>query len=263
MTDRADYGIDAPGVIRNLAVCGGASLLVAVLALTGVLPRELTLTPAQDVRIGFPLVPMGLSAGLSLVATACWMYFGARYGKVAERDKLLDQLDWKGDERVLDVGCGRGLILVGAARRLKTGSAVGVDIWNAQDLSGNRADVPLRNAALEGVAERVSVKTADMRTLPFPDGHFDVVVSRAAIHNLDSADARKAAIREIARVLAPGGRALIVDIRHHGEYASTFAAQGCEPRRLDSPLAAAVVTLGTMGSLRPHTLLARKAAPAA
>lgn len=256
MTDRADYGIDAPGVVRNLAVCGAAALLVAGASVAGLLPPVLT-TPGS-VRISFPLVPMGLSAGLSLVGVACWMYLGSRHGKLAERDKFLDQLAWRGDERVLDVGCGRGLILVGAARRLKTGSAVGVDIWNAQDLSGNRADVPLRNATLEGVAERVSVQTADMRKLPFPDGHFDVVVSRAAIHNLDSADERRAAIGEIARVLAPGGQALIVDIRHHGEYAAAFAAHGCEPRRLDSPLASALVTLGTMGSLRPHTLLARK-----
>lgn len=60
-------------------------------------------------------------------------------------------------------------------------------------------------------------------------------------------------------MLAPGGQALILDIRHHGEYAAAFAAHGCEPRRLDSPLASALVTLGTMGSLRPRTLLARRA----
>ena len=258
MGERADYGIDAPGVVRNLAVCGAAALLVAGASAAGLLPPAPTLA-IGEVRIGFPLVSMGLSAGLALVATAGWMYWGSRHGKIAERDKLLDQLEWRGDERVLDLGCGRGLILVGAARRLQTGSAVGVDVWNAQDLSGNRAEVPLRNAALEGVAERVSVQTGDMRKLPFPDGHFDVVVSRAAIHNLYAPDERAAAIREIARVLAPGGRALIVDIRHHAEYAAAFAAHGCEPRRLDSPLAAALVTLGTMGSLRPHTLLARKA----
>jgi len=38
---------------------------------------------------------------------------------------------------VLDVGCGRGLLLIGAARRLTTGKAVGVDIWQAEDRVGN------------------------------------------------------------------------------------------------------------------------------
>ena len=75
------------------------------------------------------------------------MYFGSKYGKIAEREKLLKYIAWTGRERVLDVGCGRGLILVGAAKHLTTGHAVGIDIWQAEDLSGNRAEVPLGNAA--------------------------------------------------------------------------------------------------------------------
>jgi len=256
MSERADYGIDAPGVVRNLAVCGAAALLLGIAALGGLIPRVVTLSPTSAVSIGFPLVGPGLSAGISLLAAAGWMYFGSRHGKIAERDKLLDRIEWRGDERVLDVGCGRGLILVGAARRLTTGSAVGVDIWQSEDLSGNRAEVPLKNADLEGVAGRVEVQTADMRKLPFPDASFDVVVSRAAIHNLYSRDERAAAVREIARVLRPGGRALIVDIRHMPDHCRTFAAQGCEARLLDSRLASVLCAVVTCGSLRPNTLLA-------
>jgi SAM-dependent methyltransferase len=129
---------------------------------------------------------------------------------------------------VLDVGCGRGLLLIGAAKRLKSGRATGVDLWQAEDLSGNRPDVPLKNAALEGVAERVVVETADMRRLPFPDASFDVVVSRAAIHNLYKAPDRAAAIREIARALKPGASAVISDIRHHPEYVRTSQQSGCK-----------------------------------
>jgi len=111
------------------------------------------------------------------------------------------------------------------------------------------------------VADRVAIETGDMRKLPFPDGTFDVVVSRAAIHNLyDRAD-REQAIREIARVLKPGGEALIDDIRHLGEYAGTFAASGCpDVHPVGSPVAAAFWTLLTLGSLRPGTLHARKTA---
>lgn len=165
----------------------------------------------------------------------------------------------RGSEHVLDIGCGRGLLLVGAARRLTSGKAVGVDIWQSQDLSGNLAEVPLRNAALEGVADRVSVETADMRKLPFPDASIDVVVSRAAIHNLYAAADRIAAIKEIARVLRPGGQAVIADIRHHAEYVGAFQAAGAfDIRRIDSPVASALTALLTMGSLRPHTFVARK-----
>jgi arsenite methyltransferase len=66
-----------------------------------------------------------------------------------------------------------------------------------------------------------------MRGLPFPDAAFDVVVSKAAIHNLYAPAERAKAIGEIARVLEPNGLALIDDIRHHCEYVATFAAHGC------------------------------------
>src|SRR6185295_19128098 len=102
---------------------------------------------------------------------------------------------------------------------LTTGKATGIDIWQTQDLSGNKMEATLENARREGVAGRVEIQTADMRKMPFSDGTFDVVVSRAAIHNLYDAGDRAAAIREIARVMKPGFLALIEDIRHFRQYA--------------------------------------------
>jgi SAM-dependent methyltransferase len=256
---RPDYGIDAPGVIRNLAIAGVLALSLAIASRIGVLPEAIVIPVGKDAAIRIPIFPTGLWSAVGLLAGAVWMYLGSRTGKIAERERLLDRIPWKGDEQVLDVGCGRGLVLNGAARRLTTGSATGVDIWRAEDLSGNRPEIPLANAAIEGVRERVKVQTADMRRLPFADRSFDVVVSRAAIHNLPSAADRAAAIREIARVLKPGGIALISDIRHAGAYARIFAAHGCrDVRRLDSRLAAIACTLATLGSLSPHITLARR-----
>ena len=63
-------------------------------------------------------------------------------------------------------------------------------------------DATLENARREGVADRVTISTADMRQIPFPDGHFDVIVSKDAIHNVYRANERAAAVREIARVLS-------------------------------------------------------------
>lgn len=259
--ERPDYGIDAPGVVRNLGIAGAASLLVGAASLLNLIPRAVGWHSASGGGVQLAIAPSLFPAGVALCAAACWMYFGSKYGKTAERDKLIGRIEWKGDERVLDVGCGRGLILVGAALKLRTGSAVGVDIWQAEDLSGNRADVPLKNAALEGVADRVTVETADMRRLPFESSSFDVVLSRAAIHNLYSRADRAIAIREIARVLRPGGRAVIADIRHHHEHAETFRDAGCrDVRLLDSQWMSMLCALFTMGSLRPNTMLVRKAA---
>ena len=252
MSEAADYGIDAPYVIRNLAIASVIGLSVWVSA--GVLHL-------WSGRIGpFILPGMGFGVGVGTGITAIWMWYSSRYGKVREREQFLDAIAWRGDEQVLDVGCGRGLMLIGAAKRLKSGKATGVDIWQTEDLSGNKAEATIENARREGVADRVEVKTADMRKIPLPDASIDVVVSRAAIHNLYDAADRAAAIADIARVMKPGGRALIDDIRHHGEYTKTFAENGCEVRRLDSPVAGAFWTLITFGSLAPAQLLVTKRA---
>ena len=47
-----------------------------------------------------------------------------------------------GDEKVLDVGCGRGLLLIGAAKRLKSGKATGIDVWDASVLPAIRRTRP-------------------------------------------------------------------------------------------------------------------------
>ena len=254
----ADYGIDAPDVIRNLAIGGAVGLLVGIAAVVRWLPRELTADVGSAV-FRFPLMGMGFGSAAGLFTGAAWMYFGSRYGKISAREKLLNRITWRGDERVLDAGCGRGLLLVGAAKRVPRGSAVGIDIWQAEDLSGNRPEVPLENAGAEGVRDRVSVETADMRKLPFPDASFDVIVSRVAIHNLYDAPDRAAAIREIARVMRPGARAVIEDIRHMPEYTREFHAHGCrDVRLLDSQIMSLLTMIVTMGSLRPNTMLVIK-----
>jgi hypothetical protein len=63
-------------------------------------------------------------------------------------------------------------VLTAVARRLTTGRVTGVDIWSTRDQSGNAREVTERNAALEGVADRVTIEAGDMRALPFPDASF-------------------------------------------------------------------------------------------
>src|SRR5205823_1815953 len=134
------------------------------------------------------------------------------------REALLDWLPWRGDEQVLDVGCGRGLFLVAAARRLKSGKATGVDIWQKVDQTGNRPEATWANARAEGVADRIEVRDGDARGLPFEDASFDVVLSSLALHNIPDAAGREQAVQEIDRVLKPGGRLLIWDIQATAEY---------------------------------------------
>ena len=249
-----DYGLDAPGAVRNLFIVAGAGLLAWVTFAAHLWSGVLALGPFR-----FPLGRMGLGAALGGGAMGAWMAWDSKVGKVRERERLLDQLAWTGRERVLDVGCGRGLMLVGAAKRLTTGSAAGIDLWQEEDLSGNRPEATLENARLEGVAERIEVHTADMRQLPFPDASFDTVLSMSAIHNVYWAPGRAAALAEIARVLKPGGTVLIEDIRHMREYAAALRAGGCtDVRNATSDLGTIVLRIITLGLVWPGALIARK-----
>ena len=246
---RPDYGIDAPGVVRNLLLAGSVALLISVLSYSGVLPWR------------------GLERSLAPTTIAClgmgsYMFLSSKYGKIREREWLLDLNPggWRGDETVLDVGCGLGVMLIGAAKRLTTGTAAGIDIWKTEDLSGNHPDATLENARREGVADRMTISTADMRQIPFPDGHFDVIVSNAAIHNLSKADQRAAAVREIARVLKPGGACILADVRHEAEYAGVLRAHGvADVKRRDASITSPFFAIVSLGRVRPFVLVGRKA----
>src|SRR5262249_47681315 len=140
--DRPDYGLDAPNLVR-LILIGGFLLLPVGLALVRLSTDWLTAFGSITFTFGVIFTVEGLL-----------MIWSSRYGKLRARDRLLDRLGLTGQERLLDVGCGRGLLLVGAARRLPNGRAVGVDLWSQVDLSGNSASATLANAAAEGGSGR-------------------------------------------------------------------------------------------------------------
>jgi len=199
----------------RLFLIGGLLLLAVGLALV-------FLSTGWPTAVG----SIAFTFGLIFTIEGLLMIWSSRYGKLRARDRLLDGLGLTGQENLLDVGCGRGLLLIGAARRLPNGRAVGVDLWSQVDLSGNRASATLANAAAEGVTERVEVHEGDMRKLPFADASFDAVVASLSIHNIYSAEGRREAIQEIVRVLKPSGKVALMDIRHVREYAAGLIGEG-------------------------------------
>ena len=218
-TAKPDYGIDNPrlGLITVLSVAAGLVFGLAFRASSNAAAR----TAASIV---LSLVPTGIILILLMVSYV-------KVEKFRHRDRMLNMLQtapWRGDEQILDVGTGRGLLAVGAAKRLTTGKSIGIDIWREQDLSGNTLEAAMRNAEIEGVADKVEFRSADAREMPFSDGSFDGVLSNLCLHNIPSQEGRAAACREIARVLKPGGVAIISDFAHTNEYAKAFREIGLE-----------------------------------
>jgi arsenite methyltransferase len=126
---------------------------------------------------------------------------------------------------VLDLGCGRGAVLLAAAKRLPRGRAIGVDLWRA-DQTGNSQQATLTNAALEGVADRIELHTADMTALPLADDSVDAIVSNLAIHNIPERAGRRQALQEAIRVLRPGARLAIADLWETNRHAAHLRELG-------------------------------------
>jgi hypothetical protein len=103
---RADYGVDAPAVLRNLFLFGGICLVCGLM-----LPHSLRIG-----RVIFKLTSMFLWTGGFLLAEGLLYLLYIKRGKLRHRDYILSLHRWRGDEQVLDVGCGRGLLLAGAAK---------------------------------------------------------------------------------------------------------------------------------------------------
>jgi arsenite methyltransferase len=216
-TQQPDYGIDGPrGVVLLLLVSAGSAGAAVWL-------HGFSDSPSWGILL--------IRIVLSILAVDCLLLAGrllwySKVEKQRERDRLLNLVPWHGDERVLDVGCGRGLLLIGAAQRLTGGRAVGVDMWHGLQLSGNRAQATLENARRAGVAERVDIQDSDARRLPFADASFDVVLSSLVLHNIPSQAGRRQAVREIARVLKPGGHVALLDMRHTLDYVQVLRECG-------------------------------------
>jgi arsenite methyltransferase len=212
---KIDYGIDAPGVVRNLALCGAALLVI----------RAFTAT----IRIG-PVNIAGFEwTGVALLLTAGLMVLYSKVGKMRHRDRMIRMAALQGNEEVLDVGTGRGLLLIAAAKKLSKedgGHAVGIDIWKASDLSENLREGTQKNLVIEGVADRCELMDAPAEKMQFADGRFDVVLSNMCLHNIPKAEERREACMEIVRVLKPGGTAVISDFKNTGSYARAFKEAG-------------------------------------
>jgi len=213
-TRAANYGLDSPAEIKSM-YGRGAWTFAFGFALWFMNRTE------------YPGPGSAMFGALALVAAAfVWagwfMTWSSRTGKLKLRDQLVSMLALSGDEKVLDAGCGLGLMSIGIAKRLKTGKVTAVDVWNPQVLSGNSADAAQRNAKAEGVADRIRFEDGDIRHFGYPAANFDVAVSAGALHVFDEETERDQAVREFYRIVKPGGKLLIFDTSFVDRYAQVL-----------------------------------------
>jgi arsenite methyltransferase len=247
-TQPLNYGIDAPELVWFFLIAGTGA---AGLALAAHVYLD-----NSTVRVILGLLT-GIAA-LYLLGMGCLMLYWSKVVKVREREGILDLIPWRGDEKILDVGCGRGLMLIGAARRLTTGTAVGIDVWQAADQSDNGPNATYANAEIAGVDAKIDVLTADARELPFASQSFDVVMSHWVVHNVSAVLDRDLVLTEMVRVLRPGGYLLVADISFRDAYLTKLKALGVSDcRMVYRPIRDAVLGALSFGSFRPSTIIGR------
>lgn len=130
----------------------------------------------------------------------------AAIGFAGQRRRVYDGLvrlsDVRPGDRVLDVGCGTGYLSGRVAR------AIGPD----GRVEGIDPSAPVVAYANERAAPNATFRVAGAEELPYDDASFDAVVSCLAVHHI-AADARGRAFAELYRVLQPGGRLVVADLR--------------------------------------------------
>ena len=116
------------------------------------------------------------------------------------RPKLLEILAPESGERMLEVGAGTGYYSLHVARRLEPGGALDV-----LDIQQEMLDQTVRRAHESGISNIVPVR-GDARELPYPDNCFDAAYLNFVLGEIPDGDA---ALRELRRILKPGGRLVV------------------------------------------------------
>jgi ubiquinone/menaquinone biosynthesis C-methylase UbiE len=131
------------------------------------------------------------------------------YGREQKfREQLLAPVALKPGESVLDVGCGTGSLAIAAKRQVGKGEVMGID--PSEEMIARAR----HKANKAGLDIRFDVGRAE--SLDLPDGSFDVVLSTVMLHHVPRA-VRPDVVREMGRVLKPGGRILAIDFAGGGK----------------------------------------------
>ena len=135
-------------------------------------------------------------------------------------DNVVSTLSQDTAENVLDVGTGRGLFAIAAAKRMPHAKVIGIDVWAPPNRkssrhhslsrpTGHRIDSARRNAKIEGVSDRVTFADMDATRLDFESGSFDLVICAYVLSHLGTHS--RGVLAEVRRVLSPSGRLVVVD----------------------------------------------------
>ena len=166
--------------------------------------------------LSFVFLPLLIGAAFFLLACAYFVY--ARYqfsprGRNLQariRNLVLDHLDWDGEGRALDIGCGNAPLSIEMAKKYPNAQVTGIDYWGG--LWEYSKEACETNAEVEGVADQLTFQKASAAALPFDDESFDVAVSNFVFHEVRDVEDTRDVLKEALRVVKPGGKFAFQDL---------------------------------------------------
>ena len=158
------------------------------------------------------VVPAVLFLAVALYFAYARYLFSARGGGVQEKiwDQVISNLDWTGEGKALDIGCGNGAVTVKLASKFAGAQVTGIDFWGERwEYSRSACE---SNANVAGIGQRVTFQKASASKLPFEDGYFDAAVSNLCFHEVGDSKDKREVIREALRVVKKGGKFAFQDL---------------------------------------------------
>ncbi|MBN1535785.1 MAG: methyltransferase domain-containing protein [Anaerolineales bacterium] len=156
-----------------------------------------------------PAILFLLISGYFIIA---WIIFSSRFGNLQDKiqELVVSHIDWKGNGKVLDIGCGNAPLTIKLAKKYPEAEIIGMDYW------GKNWDYSMQfctaNAEIAGVEKQISFKQGSASRLPFEDASFDLVVSNLVFHEVQDVKDKRVSIQEALRVLKPGGVFVFQDL---------------------------------------------------
>lgn len=197
VNEKANYGNWVPE--KALYMLFGATVILGALA---VIAQAVLGKPVITAVLGVLCIVALIMAVYMLICHETFA-FGKGNMMAGVHEHLVEHLDWTGEGRLLDIGCGAAALTVRCAKTFKKAQITAMDYWGAEwNYAKEQCE---RNAKLEGVADCITFQKGDAAKLDFPDETFDAAVSNFVFHEVHTAKDKRDVVKEALRVVKKGG----------------------------------------------------------
>lgn len=188
--------------IYKLLIFGVISLILLLITL---LPANLYLRVLSGI-LAVPFIYIAFILSYSVYQFAA---FGGNYQSKIH-DLIVAKVNWDGKGEILDIGTGNGSLIIKLAKTFPKSFLTGIDYWGG-NWEYSKAQCQ-KNAAIEGVYDKIDFLKASAAELPFTDDEFDLIVSCLTFHEVKDRENKIEVIKEALRVLKPGGEFVFLDL---------------------------------------------------